>query len=529
MKVLLKNGYIVDGTGKDRYIGSIGIDNGIIITMGHIQEEYYDNIIDVKCNIIAPGFIDTHSHSDLKILEQPIIEPKLRQGITTELLGQDGISLAPLPKQYIGTWRKNISGLNGDSSKIEWDKLETADDYLNMLEKNGVGQNIGYLVPHGNIRMEVMGLENRDPNLNEIQHMKEITRRELKSGAFGVSTGLIYSPCCFSRTDELIEICKVVAEFDGVLAIHIRNETSEVISAINEAIVIAKKSGVKLHISHFKIAGRNSAHKIEEVLILLDNAKKEGLQFSFDQYPYIAASTMLSAVLPPWTHEGGSELTLKRLADHSQRKRIINDINKGIAGWENTIYDSGIDHIFITSIKTKKNQSLIGKDLREIGEIFGKDPLEAVMDLLLVEENAVGMVMITTREEEIIRLLGRTEGNICSDGLLLGKPHPRTYGAFPRILGRYVRTGNILRLEQAIRKMTSKPAEVFGIKGRGVLKEGNFADVVIFDPDTICDKGTYIDSMQFPEGIKLVMVNGQIVIEDGICKGIAPGKVLRKM
>ncbi len=536
MKILLKNGTIIDGTGNKKYKGNIAVKGDkidkIIKTentdeIPGINEEYFEKVLDLAGKVVSPGFIDTHSHSDLKVLIDPYLKPKVMQGITTELFGQDGISMAPLPKPFIPTWRKNISGLNGDSDEIDWN-YETTNGYLNMLEDKGVGLNVGYLVPHGNIRMEAMGLDNREPSKEEMQKMKDITKREMESGAYGLSTGLIYMPCNYSQTSEIIELCKIVANYDGVFTAHMRNEAAEILESMEEVIRIGKESGVKVHISHFKISGQDNWSKIEKAINLLDKAHREGISVSFDQYPYTASSTMLAAALPTWVLEGGTEQGLQRLSNPKMREQIVKDLTEGIPGWENMIYDSGFDQIFITSVKTEKNADLIGKSLEEVGKIWGKHPYEATFDLLLEEENAVGIVAFCTKEEDVIRLLQRPEGNVCTDGLLEGKPHPRTYGSFPRVLGRYARQKQALTLEEAVKKMTSKPAEVFDIKDRGVLKEGNFADIVVFDPNTIIDKATYLNSVQYPEGFELIMINGEIVVDKGVHNKTICGKILRK-
>lgn len=527
MKLLIKNGQIVDGTGRKPYHGNIAIANDRIIAVGEVNEEGFDNIIDAQGLAVAPGFIDTHSHSDLKILLDRYMEPKVRQGVTTEILGQDGISMAPLPTEYISPWRKNLAGLDGDSDDIDW-TYKTTDGYLKMLEKSGVATNVAYLVPHGNVRMEVLGLSNRLPNDAELEKMKDVTRRELEAGAVGLSTGLIYMPCAYGETKEIVEMCKVVAEYDRVFVIHQRSEADDILSSMQEVIDIGRQSGVKVHFSHFKVCGKKNWHKIDQVIEMLEQAKAEGIRVSFDQYPYVAGSTMLGVILPPWAHDGGTNQLLKRLRDPELRKKMIEDMENGIPGWDNFVEFSGLDRIFVTSVKTAKNKDVVGKSLVEIGEMRGKDPYQATFDLLLEEENAVGMVDFYGREEHVRRFLTRPEQNVCTDGLLGGRPHPRAYGSFPRVLGKYVREEKVLTLEEAIRKMTSQPAEVFQLKDRGALKPGYFADIVIFNPDTIIDKGTFEDPCQYPEGIEYVLINGQVVIKQGTHTEAVAGQVIRQ-
>ena len=321
LKVLIKNGIIVDGTGKKPFKGDLLIEDSRIKEIGKVSENA-DKIIDAKGRVVSPGFIDTHSHSDLMILVNPYNEIKIRQGITTEVLGQDGISMAPLPTEFISPWRKNIAGLDGDTDEIDWE-YETTENYLKMMKDNGVGLNECYLVPHGNVRMEAMGLGNRPATDEEISKMCEITRREMEAGAFGLSTGLIYIPCAYGRTNELIEMCKVVAEYDGVFVVHQRSEADTIVDSMKEVIEIGKKSGVKVHFSHFKVCGKNNWKYIDEMEKLLEEAEKEGIRVSFDQYPYAAGSTMLGVILPPWAHDGGTDELMKRLQSKELRDKMI--------------------------------------------------------------------------------------------------------------------------------------------------------------------------------------------------------------
>lgn len=529
MKKLFRNCLVVDGTGLSSINGSVAVDGDKIIAVNeNIEESGFDEVIDLEGNVLCPGFIDTHSHSDLEVFKNPHLTPKVMQGITTEVLGQDGVSLAPLPVEFISPWRKNIAGLNGDSDDLDW-TFRTTDNYLKMMEKNGTATNQCYLIPHGNVRMEAMGLDNRLAGPEELAKMRKILERELDAGGFGLSTGLIYVPCAYSNTEEVTELCKISAKYDRPLVIHQRSEADSIIESMNEVISIGRDSGVWVHFSHFKVCGKNNAHLFDGVLALLDQAEKEGIRVSFDQYPYNAGSTMLGVILPPWAHDGGTDKLLERLADSDARVRMTNDINKGIHGWDNFVEFAGLDGIFITSVVSEKNQNVIGKNLIELGIMRDKAPLEATFDLLLEENNAVGMVDFYGLEEHIRALIIRPEQNVCTDGLLGGKPHPRVYGAFPRVLGKYVREEKLISLEEAVRKMTSRPADVFGIKNRGLLKEGYKADLTVFNPETIGDRGTYEDPRQFPDGIIHVLVNGEFVVRDSepIITSL-PGRVLRR-
>lgn len=526
MKILIKNGTLIDGTGEPRVKTDLLIDGGHIAKIGDISDTDVE-IIDAEGLVVAPGFIDTHSHSDLQILLNPEVMPKVMQGITTEILGQDGISMAPLPLEYISPWRKNLAGLDGDSDDIDW-TFQNTEGYLKMIDDIKPGLNECYLVPHGNIRMEAMGLDNRLPNEEELERMRQITRREMEAGAIGLSTGLIYMPCAYSESKEIIEMCKVVAEYDGSFVIHQRSEADTILDSMEEVITIGRESGVKIHYSHFKVCGKKNWDKIDQVIGLLEKCHKEGIRVSFDQYPYVAGSTMLGVILPPWVHDGGTDNVIKRLADPELRKKMVHDIETGIPGWDNFVEFAGLDQIFITSVKTEKNKDTIGLNLIQLGELRGKDAYEATFDLLLEEENAVGMVDFYGTEEHVQLFMKRPEMNACTDGLLGGKPHPRVFGAFPRILGKYVREDKALTLEEAIYKMTKKPATTFNMINRGQLKEGYHADITIFNPDTVIDKGTYVEPIQYPEGIEYVIIGGKQVVSKGSHTGVRNGKVLRK-
>ena len=528
MDLIIKNSRVVDGTGSPAMETDILIKGDKIAAVGRVAQDRSPDIqtLDAQGKVVCPGFIDTHSHSDLVLLTDPHVPAKVRQGITTEILGQDGIAMAPLPFEYIDAWRKNLAGLSGESNTIDW-TFETTRGYLGLMEKGGIAPNAGYLVPHGNIRMEAMGLADRKASDRELAAMSDILEREMDAGAFGLSTGLIYIPCAYADTRELIHLCRTVAQRNGVFVVHQRSEADQILPSMEEVLCIGRESGVRVHFSHMKVCGRKNWDKLDQIFAMLDQARKEGISVSFDQYPYVAGSTMLGAILPSWAHDGGTDRLLDRLRDPKQRRAMIQDIRQDDGTWDNFVAFAGLDGIFITSTRTRENQKYIGKNLVELGELTGKDPYEAVLDLLLAEENAVGMVDFYGKEDHLIQFLKRPEMNVCTDGLLGGKPHPRVFGAFPRVFAQYVRKARALSLEQAVHKMTGRPAQALGIDKRGVLKPGNFADLLILDPDTICDRGTYEEPDQFPDGISHVMVNGEWVVENGDQTRSLPGQVLR--
>ncbi|CAA7600931.1 Amidohydrolase family [Acididesulfobacillus acetoxydans] len=525
--MLIKDGTIIDGTGASRIWADVVVEDACIAGIGHFNGEGWDRVINAAGHIVCPGFIDTHSHSDLAVLVDPLVEPKVKQGVTTEVLGQDGISLAPLPREYIKPWRKNLAPLGEDSDRIDW-HYETTESYLQLIENRRPGPNESYLVPHGNVRMKAMGLNNRLPTRDEMQRMREIVREEMETGVYGLSVGLLYVPGAYARTEELIELCKVVALYDGIFAIHQRSEADAILESMREVIRVGKESGVKVHFSHFKVCGQKNQDKVDRMLELIDDAESEGIRISFDQYPYATGSTMLGVILPPWAHDGGTDKLMARLRDPGLREKMVYDIEHGLPGWDNFIDFAGMDQIFISSVKTGKNQDLIGESLLEVGKMRGKDPYHAAFDLLLQEENAVGMVDVHGLEKNVVRLMKRPEQNVCTDGLLGGKPHPRVYGAFPRVLGKYVREQKVLTWEEGIRKMTGKAAATMGLDHRGTIAVGNYADIVVFDPETVTDNGDYAEPAQFPTGINCVIVNGQVAVENGRHTGIRAGRVLRR-
>lgn len=533
MAILIKGAELADGSGAPRQKKDILVRGGRIARIadpGQVcggQPHDHMETLDGAGLICAPGFIDTHSHSDLYALTNPEILPKVMQGITTEVLGQDGISLSPLPKIHIRDWRENLAGLDGESDAIDWN-YETTARYMDMLEEARPSTNLAYLAPHGNIRLKVMGFAGRPATKKEREAMCRQMRLEMESGCIGLSTGLIYIPCAFADTEELIALCRVVAEYDGVFVVHQRSEADDILPSMKEVIRIGRESGVRVHFSHFKVCGSENWDKIPEMLRLLDEAREEGIPVSFDQYPYVAGSTMLGVLLPPWAHEGGTGMLLKRLEDPAKREAMRRDILQGIPGWDNFVRFAGFARIFVTSVRTDRNRRYVGKSIEEIARAEGKDCFNTLFDLLLEEDNAVGMVDFYGKEDHVKTLLKRPEMNACTDGLLSGQPHPRVYGAFPRILGKYVREEGALTLEEAIRKMTGKAAEAMNLPGRGLVKEGYFADLVLFDPDAVRDKGTFEQPRQYPDGIRHVIIGGKLAVRDGRFTGQRTGTVLRR-
>jgi len=525
--LIIRNGKIIDGTGSPWYYGDIAVEGARIVKIGNLDRERAEAEVDAGGLVVSPGFIDMHTHSDLVILEEPLIEAKVRQGITTDLLGQDGIAAAPLPKQYVADWQRNLAGLDG-TPRIEWD-WTTMREYMDKIERVQPSYNLAVLAPHGNIRMAVMGLDNRPASGEEIRQMQELLRVCLDQGAAGLSTGLIYPPCCFAEMEELEALCRVIAEYGAPLVIHQRSEGDEILESMQELIGMMKRCGAHLHFSHFKVCGKDNWHKLPDMLRLIDEARSSGLEVTFDQYPYTAGSTMLSAILPPWAHDGGTEAMLKRLSDPSLRRRMVQEMATGLKGWDSMSKWAGWDGIVVTSVTSAEKQYCVGKTIRQIAAIEGRtDEAETALDLILHEQNGVGMIDFVMDEASVKAIMAHPAGTVGSDGLLGGEPHPRAYGTFPRILGRYVREERVTSLEEMIRRMTSQPARIIGLQDRGIIREGLAADLVIFDPDRIVDQATYENPRQFSPGVETVIVNGQVVVHKGEVYRKPAGKVLRR-
>lgn len=505
-KQLIRNGRIVDGTGRAGYPGAVAVENGRIVQVGGDAPADFDGeVFDAAGKIVCPGFIDTHSHSDLRLLEEPDVLPKISQGITTELLGQDGVSVAPLSAGERAEWPKNVAGLLGTVAK-PWNWLSVS-EYAAALRAAGPATNLQYLAPHGNVRLSVLGMAGRPATAAERGKMQALLADCLDAGCAGMSTGLIYPPCTFADHAELRALCDVLARKGKPLVVHQRSEADTILESMAELTGLARETGVHVHISHFKLCGRKNWGKIGELLAILDRAEAEGLAFSFDQYPYTAGSTMLSVILPPWVHAGGIDKLFARLADREAREKIKAQIETGIPGWDNFVDFAGYDGIYITDAGTDKDAE--GLSLAQLGERRGVHPLDAAFDLLLSQQNRVGILDYYGSEDNLFAIMRDRRGNFCTDGLLGGTPHPRVYGTFPRVLGRYVREKPVLTLEEAVKKMTSVPAGRFALGNRGRLAPGLRADIVVFDPETVVDTATFQNPRQLSRGIELVMVNGR--------------------
>jgi N-acyl-D-amino-acid deacylase len=519
--ILIKGGLVVDGTGKPGYRADVGVSGDRIEYIGTLDQAEARRVIDATPYIVAPGFIDAHSHSDARLIQRPIPEPKVRQGITTEVVGQCGTSISPVTSKSRSILPEMVGwGLKAPT----WDSFAGLRD---VYEHTPLPVNAAFLVGHGALRMGVMGMDDRPPTSEEMAKMEGLLDRELDEGAIGFSTGLIYPPCSFSVDEEVTRLCSRSARADGVFTIHMRNEAEYLEESVERTLKMADVSGVRLQISHLKGFGRDNWSKMDKVIERMDAARASGVRVTCDQYPYVAGSTSLRTVLPRWVMDGGIPGMMSRLRDPQQRAKAKSWYDLDVRVWDNRSKNIGWENMVIASCKTDANRGLEGKNLKELAEIRKCDPADAMFDLLLEEEGAVSLVVFYGCEDNIDKVLRYKHAAMCTDaGNFEGQPHPRVYGSFPRTLGRYVRERGVIPVEEAVRKMTSLPASIYGLRQRGVLRNNAFADIVLFDPKTVNDRSTFTAPHQYPVGIEYVIVNGVTTIDAGAFTGQTGGHVL---
>jgi N-acyl-D-amino-acid deacylase len=519
--LVIKNGSVIDGIKNESYKADIGIIGERIKKIGDLRGAGGKMVIDATNRVVSPGFIDIHTHTDIEILVNRKAESKIRQGVTTELGGNCGSS--PFPMKYpLPDDEKRLA--EEANITIDWTDLK---GFHAAIESKGTAVNHGTLIGQGTLRGYVMGDDQREPAAEEMDQMKKLAAEAMEQGAFGLSTGLEYTPSGFAETQELIELCKIAAKSGGFYATHIRSEDKAVLEAVGEAIYIAETARLPLEIAHFKAVGKTNWWKLPLMIDLVERAAERGLNVTADRYPYIAYSTGLTILFPQWALDGGLEQLIIRLKDAKTRQSMKTETLKKVQGY-------GWEKIVISNLHKKHNQWLIGKSIGEVAAIKKADPYEFMCDLIIDEEFNVSHIGFGMDEETTEMVLKHPLVMLGSDGSSLapygplskGKPHPRNYGTFPRFLGYYVRERKLLTLPEAIKKVTSKPAAKLGLKDRGSLKQGNFADIVVFDPETIADKATFIEPHQYPVGIDYILVNGTTVIDHGKHTEKLPGKVL---
>lgn len=522
--VIIRGGRVIDGTGAAPVVADIAIEGDRIVQIGPVQGSS-GNTIDAAGKIVCPGFIDIHSHTDLSLLVDPRAESKIRQGVTTEVAGQDGSSLAPLTDARLRSLQDGYGRRYGVD--IGWTDFT---GLLNTFEQQGIGLNFISLAGQGTIRGYVVGYENMPASARQVDAMKDLVDQAMSEGAWGLSSGLEYTPGSFADEDEISELGRVAAGYSGFYATHMRNEDDFLVEAVREAISTARKAEIALQIAHFKASGRRNRDKVAVCFDMIEQAIGEGMDITLDRYPYIAYATTLQNLFPTRFRAGGAEAFVNRLQSPdvlpAMRRAAVDKVEM-LGDWS---------AVMITSVGTAENQDYVGRRVSEIVARSGQDPFEFVRELLIAENGSVGMVGFGMSEEEITSVLTHPLVMVASDGgaaavsgpLSETTPHPRYYGTFPRVLGKYCRDEGLFDLPTAVHKMTGQPAQRLGLADRGRIDVGLVADLVVFDPVTVIDRADFMNPHQYAQGIESVLVNGTVVIDGGEHTGALPGKVLRK-
>lgn len=524
--LILKGGTIYDGLESIPKHADIGIIKDKIASIENIiEDECAHQIINVSGAVVSPGFIDLHSHADFALINSPMNQPKVLQGITTEVIGNCGFSPAPTSKETYKLLQKYLFPILGTMKRCL--RFETFSDYLSALSLIKTSVNVVSLVGHGTLRVMAMGFKQDVANEHQMKLMKAALLESLNSGAIGLSTGLIYAPACYSNVKELEEFCRILADNDKIFAIHLRNESNMLFESVKESIELAKRTGVHLHISHLKISGEANWNQMDRILDLIDSARQKGAKVTCDQYPYVAGSSTVNVLLPQWALEGGVQEMVKRLKRKDVRERIKKEFETGIEDWDSLVKINGWDNIVLNFINNDFLKKKEGLTLKEISDSFGEDPAEVLFNIITESKGGASIIVFQQSEENLKKIMKKNYVAIGSDGLHTGeKPHPRLYGTFARILDKYVKEQRVLTLAEAIKKMTSLSADIIGLSNRGRIKEGCYADLTVFYPDLVKDTASFSDPTRHPEGIKAVIVNGTPVVLDGRHTGARPGQII---
>ncbi|MBI4208246.1 MAG: D-aminoacylase [Deltaproteobacteria bacterium] len=525
LDLLIEEAEIFDGTGKPSFTGSVAVHKDRMEAVGKVENSKARRVIDGRGLILAPGFIDVHSHSDYHLCIWPRADSKVRQGVTTEIGGNCGYAAAPILDSLAREREKSFKKYYGLS--LPWLSVS---EYFHKLESQKISVNFGLLVGHNTLRASVMNGDNRPPNEAELQKMQQLLKQGMEEGALGLSTGLIYSPACFSTSEEMVALAKVLRPYRSLMAFHMRSEGKKVVEAVAEAIEIGRKAQIGIQISHLKTSGPQNWSKIDPVFDLIEEARNQGHDVQADRYPYTASYTGLSAVFPEWVLEGTKTEMLTRLRDSMVRKRIEREV---LLDHPEPDY---WDRIRIAQSFNPKNKDLEGLTLRECAQRRNQEVFEAIYSILEEEEAQTTAIYFTMSEENFCRIISKDYCFVASDAALRategplfeGKPHPRAYGTFPRMLSEYVRKKKVVDWSQAIQKMTGGPARRFHLKNRGVIQKGAYADLVLIDPSKVEDKATYIQPHQYPVGIPYVIVNGVVTIDQNEHTSAMAGHVLRR-
>ena len=526
--VIIKNGAVYDGSGGEAQHVDLAIRGDRIAGVGDYKNAKAKTVIDARGLAVAPGFINMLSWSTESLIQDGRSQSEIREGVTTEIMGE-GESMGPLNEELKKRMLREQSDIKFD---IKWNTLA---EYLQYLERRGISCNVASFIGAATIRENVIGFEDKVPTAEQLDQMRELVRKEMEAGALGIGTALIYPPAFYSKTDELIELCKVAAKYKGKYISHMRSEGNQLLEAFDELLRISREAGIPAEVYHIKAAGEKNWGKIDNLLSQIEAAQKEGLNVRANMYTYTAAGTGLDACLPPWTEEGGYPALFKRLRDPATREKIAAEVKIDSDKWENLYIGAGSpDNILLVAFKSEKLKPLTGKTLATVAKMRGKDPITTIMDLIAEDESRIGTIYLVMSEENVKKEIAKPWISFCSDeasqapeGVFLkSNPHPRAYGSFVRVLGKYVRDEKVITLSEAIRRLSAFPATNLGLDHRGMLKEGMFADVVAFDPATITDHATFEKPHQYATGVKHVFVNGVQVIKDGEHTGAKPGRAL---
>jgi N-acyl-D-amino-acid deacylase len=535
--LVVKSGEIIDGTGKQSFRADIGIKDGRIEAIAPLGDQDNCPTLDVHGLVVCPGFIDIHSHSDFTLFVNRKGESKIRQGVTTEVVGNCGFTAAPVQREHFQDLLEYLANtvILSDEDKEKW-KWPSQAEFLRDIEEEGFSFNIAPLVGHGTIRVASMGFDKTRPTPERMDSMLRLIETEMDSGLFGLSTGLQYEPCLYAETDELIELTRLVKKYDGVYAVHLESESKGLLQCMSEAIEVAQRSGVSLQISHLKTAFRPNWGKADVALNKIDEARKSGVDIDFDVYPYTAYGSGLIDLIPPWAREKGAGKMVEMLKDRPVQLRILKEMEESSEDWENPGHGCGWGHIRIAMVKTAENRKYEGMTVQQVADEMGCTPAEATIRLMIEEEAAIKAIYFAMCEEDLETIMRHPRAVFCTDGRAVapygplgrGSVHPRYYGTYPRILGRYVRDKKIIPLEEAVMKMTYLPARKIGLRKRGLLREGYQADITVFDKNYVMDNATFDEPHRYSRGIEYVIVNGQVVIDKGQHTDALPGRVLRK-
>ena len=527
--LLVRNGLVIDGSGRPGYIADVAIKGDRIVRIGKLKNARGVREIDAGGLVVAPGFIDMLGQSETYLLIDPRAMSKVMMGVTTEITGE-GESIAPVNDRLI----KEQEDFNRRYKlTIDW---RTLGEYFKRLEKQGAGVNLATFVGATQVREYVVGFDNRPPTPSELEQMKQLVADAMKDGALGVSTSLQYVPARFAKTDEIVELAKVAHQYGGIYITHQRSEANAIDASMGEVLEIARRANIPVEIWHLKTAYKKNWGRMPEILGRIAAARRQGLKITADVYPYVAGSTSLSACLPPWALEGGTDRMVSRLRDPQTRERLKQEITTDSKDWENIYLGSGgPSGILIGAVVNRDLENWQGKRLSEIAAAQNKDPLDALFDFIIADHGQTGAIFFMMKESDMRAALKSPFVSICTDsgaratdGPLAGsKSHPRGWGTYPRILGHYVRDEHLMPLEFAIHKMTGLPASNVGLKERGLLRQGYFADITIFDPKTVIDRATFEEPNQYPVGINFVIVNGQISVDGGQRTSAVAGRPLR--